>query len=127
LFFVFAVLNSGFLPAQAEAETLAELERLKSEPVSAAELTKAKNQILRDFVLSRQRVESLGEELGYAAVVLKDPNLLDTELDRFLNVTAEDIQRVAKKYFVPENGAVLEVYPASTGLADSESPPKAGN
>jgi zinc protease len=119
LFFVFAVLNSGFTPEQAEAEVLAELERLKNEPVSAAELSKAKNQILRDFVLSRQRVQSLGEELGYAAVVLKDPDLLDTELERFLSVTAEDIQRVAGKYFVSENSVVLEVHPAATGLADS--------
>jgi zinc protease len=117
LFFVFAVLNAGFTPADAEAEMLAELERLKSEPVSAGELAKAKNQILRDFVLSRQSVRSLGEELGYAAVVLKDPGLLDSELDRFLSVTAEDIQRVARKYFVPENAAVLEVHPAATGLA----------
>jgi len=120
LFFVLAVLNTGFTPAQAEAEVLAELERLKSEPVSAAELAKAKNQILRDFVLSRQSVQSLGEELGYAAVVLKDPELLDAELDRFLRVTADDIQRVARKYFVPENATVLEVHPAPTGLAGAQ-------
>ncbi len=120
LFFVFAILNSGFSPAQAEAEMLGELERLKREPVSAQELTKAKNQILRDFVLSRQSMQMLGEQLGYAAVVLKDPGLLDTELDLFLSVTAEDIRRVAKKYFVPENAAVVEVYPASIGLPSSE-------
>lgn len=116
LFFVFAVLNAGFTPAQVEAEISAELERLKTEPVPDAELAKAKNQILGDFVLSRQSVQSLGEELGYAAVVLKDPGLLDAELDRFLNVTPEDIQRVAQKYFVPENSAVVEVYPADSGL-----------
>ena len=76
------------------------------------ELGKAKNQILRDFVLSRQSVQSLGGELGYAAVVLQDPNLLDAELERFLAVTPEDIERVARKYFVPENATVIEVYPA---------------
>ena len=116
LFFVFAVLNNGFTPAQAEAEMNAELERLKAEPVSKAELTKAKNQILRDFVVSRQGVQSLGEELGYASVVLKDPRLLDAELERFLQVTAEDIQRVARQYFTPENATVVEVYPAASGL-----------
>jgi zinc protease len=112
LFFVFAILNSGFTPPQGEAEIAAELERLKSEPVSAEELAKAKNQILRDFVVSRQSVQSLGEELGYAAVVLKDPHLLDSELERFLAVTAGDIQRVARKYFVPENSTLLEIHPA---------------
>jgi zinc protease len=112
LFFVFAILNSGFTPRQGEAEMTAELERLKTEPVSAEELEKAKNQILRDFVVSRQGVQSLGEELGYAAVILKDPNLLDSELERFLAVTARDIQRVARKYFVDTNATILEIYPA---------------
>lgn len=116
LFFVFAVLNKGFTPAQAAAEIQAELDRLKTEPVPEAELLKGKNQILRDFVLSRQSTQSLGEELGYAAIVLKDPGLLDTELDRFMNVTAQDIQRVARKYFVPENLSVVEVYPAEGGI-----------
>jgi len=111
LFFVLAILNPGHTPAEAEAEMEAELNRLKSEPVSAEELAKAKNQILRDFVVSRQSVQSLGEQLGYAAVVLQDPYLLDAELERFLAVTPEDIERVARKYFVPENSTVVEVYP----------------
>ena len=111
LFFVLAILNPGHTPAEAEAEMEAALNRLKSEPVSAEELAKAKNQILRDFVISRQSVQSLGEQLGYAAVVLKDPYLLDAELERFLAVTPEDIERVARKYFVPENATVVEVYP----------------
>jgi len=121
LFFVFAVLNSGFTPAQAEAEMAAEIDRLKKEPVSLSDLSKAKNQILRDFVISRESVQSLGEELGYAAVVLKDYRLLDKELDCFLNVTPEDIQGVARKYFVPENATVLEVFPAATGLEEGKA------
>ena len=116
LFFVFAVLNSGFTPAQVEQELLAELDRLKTHPIPEAELAKAKTQILRDFVVSREGAQSLGEELGYAAVVLKDPGLLDAELDRFLSVTPQDIQRVAQKYFVPENSAVVEVYPSDGGI-----------
>ena len=119
LFFVFAVMNEGHTPAEGEAEVEAELERLKSELVPAQELEKAKNQILRDFIVSRQSDESRGEELGYAAVILKDPNLLDAELDRFLAVTPADVQRVAKKYFVPENLTVVEVYPAKSGTGDS--------
>ena len=111
LFFVFAIMNSGHSPAEGEAQVEAELTRLKTELVSDAELTKAKNQILRDFILSRQTVQSRAEELGYAAVVLKDPGLVNTELGRFLAVTPGDVQRVAKKYFVPENLTLVEVHP----------------
>ncbi len=115
LFFVFAIMNPGHTPAEGEAEVETELGRLKSEPVSLAELEKAKNQILHDFIASRETVQSRGEELGYAAVILKDPELLDAELARFLAVSPGDIQRVAKSYFVPENLTLVEVYPQAEG------------
>ena len=110
LFFVFAVMNDGHSPGEGETQVDAELSRLKNELVSGADLEKAKNQILRDFILSRQTAQSRADELGYAAVVLKDPELVNTELQRFLNVTPEDIQRVARKYFVKENKTLVEVY-----------------
>jgi len=113
LFFVFAVMNQGHTPGEGEAEVEAELARLKTQPVSNDELEKAKNQILRDFILTRQTVQTRGEELGYAAVVLKDANLVNTELARFLAVTPADIQRVAQKYFVAENMTLVEVFPKS--------------
>jgi len=113
LFFVFAVMNQGHAPAEGEAEVEAELARLKTQTVSNEELEKAKNETLRDFILSRQTVQTRGEELGYAAVVLKDANLVNTELARFLAVTPADIQRVAQKYFVAENMTLVEVYSKS--------------
>ena len=121
LFFVMAVMNPGHTPGEGKAAVEKELDRLRTEPVTAAELDKAKNQILRDFVQSRQSVQSLGEQLGYAAIILKDPELLDAELDRFLSVTSDDIQRVARTYFVPENSTLMEVIPAEGAV------PKAGD
>ena len=123
LMFVLAAMNPGHAPAEGRVELEAELERLKNELVSSAELTRAKNQILRDFLLARQNLQTRAEELGYAAVVLRDPQLVNTELDRFLAVAAADIQRVARKYFVPENVTIVEVYPR-TGAPAMESPPK---
>ncbi len=119
LFFVFAVMNNGYTPTEGETQVDAELRRLKTELVSEAELGKAKNQILRDFILSRQTVQSRAEELGYDAVVLKDPDLVDTELKRFMDVTPEDIQRVAQKYFIQNNKTVVEVYPKKEADAKS--------
>jgi zinc protease len=111
LFFVFAVMNSGHSPAEGEREVGSILEDLRNKPVSEAELDKAKNQILRDFILGRETDRRRAEELGYAAVVLKDPELVNTEPARFLAVTPEDIQRAARKYLVPENRTLVEVYP----------------
>jgi len=113
LFFVFAVLNSGHTPAEGEREVEAELARLRDEPVSATELDTAKNQILRDFIQGRETARGRADELGYAAVVLEDPELVNTEPARFLAVTPEDIQRVAAKYLLPENMTLVEVSPRS--------------
>jgi zinc protease len=126
LFFVFAVLNQGHAPAEGETEVEAELTRLKTQTVSNDELQKAKNQILRDFILSRQTVQTRGEELGYAAVILKDANLVNTEPARFLAVTPADIQRVAQKYFVPQNLTLVEVYPKSAAGNKQASGQRAG-
>lgn len=111
LFFVLGVLNATHTPAEGEREVDDEIARLRNTPVTPEELETAKNQIMRDFVLSRETTKSRADELGYDSVVLKDPELVNTELARFLAVTPADIMRVAQKYFVPENETVVEVTP----------------
>ena len=44
-----------------------------------------------------------------------DANLINTELDRYMKVTREDIQRVAKKYFNTDNRVVLYYLPKENG------------
>ncbi|MGH9359434.1 MAG: hypothetical protein ACRD1O_09725, partial [Terriglobia bacterium] len=56
---------------------------------------------------------------GYDTVVLKNPDLYNTEISRFMQVTAADIQRAAQKYFVPQNLTIVEVYPKSGGVRGS--------
>ncbi|HEV2351886.1 MAG TPA: pitrilysin family protein [Terriglobia bacterium] len=119
LFFVLAILSPGHTPAEGEREMDAELEHLKNEPVPPEELDKAKNQILRDFIVSRETVKTRGEELGYDSVILKNAELVNTEWARFLAVTPGDIQRVAKKYFAPENATIVEVFPRTNQASKS--------
>jgi zinc protease len=114
LFFVFAVLNPGHTPAEGEREVDSILAELRNKPVSEQELDEAKNQILREYIMGRETVRRRGEELGYAAVILKDPNLVNTEPQRFLDVTPEDVQRAVRKYLAPDNMTLIEVYPRTT-------------
>jgi zinc protease len=46
-----------------------------------------------------------------------DPNLVNTILDGFLAVTPEQVQRVAQKYLVPHNRAIVIRQPAGQGAA----------
>ncbi len=42
-----------------------------------------------------------------------DANLINNEIDRYMKVTREDIQRVAKEYFRKDNRVVLHYVPKS--------------
>ena len=111
LFIFRAVMNQGKTPAEGEKALESVLDRLKTAPVDARDLEKAKNQQIAATVLRRQRVESKADAIGLCAVVGKDVNLVNTELDRYLKVSAADIQRAARQYLVPAQRTVLVVEP----------------
>ena len=49
--------------------------------------------------------------LGQYALFANDPNLINTYIDRITKVTAADVQRVAKQYFVTTNRTVVITNP----------------
>jgi zinc protease len=113
LFWAYAIMNQGHTAEEGEKSLVAVLDQLKAEPVGAKELEKAKNQEISGFILGRDTDESKAVALGSAAVVGKNPDLVNTELDQYLKNTAADLQRVAKEYFVPQRSTVLIVTPTA--------------
>jgi zinc protease len=121
LFFVVAVMNQGHANAEGEKEIQGVLDQLKAAPLDAHELEKAKNQQTAAFILGRESDEEVASALGPYAVLGHDPELYNSDLARYLSVTPDDIERVAKQYFVPEHATLLEVeVPAAPA-------PQAGN
>ena len=88
---------------------------MKAEPISAAELQQAKNQFARDYILGRESNKDKAQTLGHAVVIHDDIKTADGEFDIFMNMTAADVQRVAQKYFTPENRLVLTIMPKGAG------------
>ena len=113
LFWAFAIMNPGHTAADGEKAVLGVLDALKDKPVDAKEMQKAKNQEISGFILGRDTDEEKAVAIESAAAIGKDPDLVNTELDRYLAATPADIQRVAKEYFVPEHATVLIVTPAA--------------
>src|SRR5689334_1872408 len=111
LFVLLAVLSEGKKPEDAEKSLLAEIKKLQDAPVSAAELDKAKNQIITDQLRQRETSNGKALALGEAAVLLGDPARVNTDLSRLQAVTAADVQRVMKKYFGDQNRLVLYYLP----------------
>jgi zinc protease len=111
LFFAVGIVQPGHTPEEVEKALIGELDRMASEPVSAHELERAKNQFARDYILGRETIQEKASQLAHAVVIHNDIRTADGEFDIFQRITAEDIQRVAKKYFTPTNRLVLTIMP----------------
>ncbi|MDV2996641.1 MAG: hypothetical protein N4J56_006295 [Chroococcidiopsis sp. SAG 2025] len=83
-----------------------EIERLKTEPVSAMELERVKTQAKADLL------RSLDSNMGMAQLLLEYEvktgswQNLFKELEAISQVSSADIQRVARRTFIPENRTV---------------------
>ncbi len=112
-FYFGAILAEGKKPEDGEKSLLAELRKIQDAPVTAAELDKAKNQLVTGALQSRETNDGKASELANAAVMLRDPARVNTEIDRLQAVTAADVQRVMKKYFTDNNRVVIYYLPES--------------
>ncbi|HVJ28133.1 MAG TPA: pitrilysin family protein [Vicinamibacterales bacterium] len=117
LFFAVAIVQPGKTPEEASNALIAELDKLRKEPITPAELQQAKNQFARDYIFSRESNKDKANQLAHAAVIHNDIKTADGEFDIFMNITQADVQRVAQKYFTPENRLVITIMPkgASAG------------
>ena len=85
--------------APATAETLAVLERVKTHPIDAARLKRAKTQMRVSHVRGSQTVEDVCSTLADDYMSTADVNFSDRYVERINRVTAEQIEAVARKYF----------------------------
>lgn len=103
----FGICNAGVDPKDLEEHMNIEIEKLHNELISEEEYQKIRNQQENNFVSSNSRMSGIAESLANYHVYFGDASLINNELDRYLAVTKEDIQRVAKKYFNLDNRVVL--------------------
>ncbi|MDO4571588.1 MAG: pitrilysin family protein [Planctomycetia bacterium] len=103
-------------PQQADGAlevALEHLYRLKTEPVTQVELAKAKKQKASELVFMRQTVQDRAEGLASSFLATGTPLFDELYVEQLQKVSAEDIQRVANKYFVPERLNIVKILPKS--------------
>jgi zinc protease len=112
LFWFWATPMPGQTPEKLETELSAHMERLKTEPVTDEELTRAKNQIEAAFVYQEDSIHQRASLLarfeligGYA--------MKDSFLAKVRAVTAADLTRVARAWFDPDKKSVGVLLPKS--------------
>ena len=94
-----------------EAAMNEEVAKLQNELISDEELKKLQNMLESDFISSNSTMAGIAESLADYHVYEGNTDLINTELDRYMAVTKEDIQRVAKTYFQESNRVVLYYLP----------------
>ena len=96
-----------------------QIDRIVNEPISMAELDKMKNQLRRNEVSGTTTVASKADRLGNYAVLFGNTSRVNQRLKEIEAVTIEDVQRVAKKYLVPNNRRDIRIEPSTGGMLKS--------
>jgi predicted Zn-dependent peptidase len=105
--FMFRVMPArGHTTQECEQAVYAQIEKLKTEPVSAQELAKAKTCSRAGLIRQLDSNSGLAAELTFYEVVTGDWRNLFQQLDKIEQVTAADVQRVAQTYFTKKNRTV---------------------
>jgi zinc protease len=103
--------RQGVDPPACEKAIYEELENVKSGLISDRELEKAKNNQLADFYREMRTINGRANTIGTYEVFMGDYNKLFDAAKSYSAVTKEDVQRVAKKYFGPNNRTVATLLP----------------
>ena len=96
-----ATIAYGHTTDEVIGEALSVIEGLRRQPPTEEELTRTKNRIEWDHVRQMANVGGFGgraNRLNSFNVFAGDPELLNTNIQRYLSVQAEDVHRVANAY-----------------------------
>ena len=114
LFAFYAVPTPGHTPEQMRTAIHAEIEKLKTEDVSDAELAMFKTRARAEILRSLDHNQGLAEELGTYQLRYGDWRMLFQQLNKIDAVSKADIRRVANEVFTAKNRtyAVIEFTPS---------------
>jgi zinc protease len=118
LFTFSAQMRPGVKADDVLAEVDKQVKELQDKPVGADELQKAKNLEQAEFVYGQDSIFNEAMQLGIYQM-LGDYKMIDQYIPSIDKVTADDVQRVAKKYLVKDNRTVAILEP--TGLLPKQA------
>lgn len=115
LFISLAIANQGVDADELRKLIDGEIDKVKDSVISDEEFQKLKNQIETESVNQNATDAGISENLAYYYTFYKNTNAINTELEKLLKVTKEDIKRVADKYLTHKNRVVLYYLPNQKG------------
>ncbi|TLY14733.1 MAG: insulinase family protein [Nitrospirae bacterium] len=123
LFYCFALVKPGQKVQEVEQALYRELELIHTTPPTEQELQRAKNQVEASYVFGQDSNFRQAMLLGQAESVGAGWRHVEQFLARIRSVTAEEVQRVARRYLIEDArtvGILIPVQPRSEPAALSE-------
>ncbi len=119
----FAVSCESADPAQSslddlKAAVLSEVARLRTEPVTQAELDRAKRKVLADIVQNNQTAQGVASTLAWEVISLGEPGYLRRYAQAVQSVTAKQMQEVAQRFLTDDKLITVELLPRPEGQPD---------
>jgi predicted Zn-dependent peptidase len=99
-------LVKGVKIEEAEKAISMELEKLKTEKITEAELQKVKNKTESMISFEDMSIMNRANSLAFYEL-LGDAKLMNTELDRYHKVTVDEVQQLSNEIFREENCSTL--------------------
>ncbi|WP_428153157.1 M16 family metallopeptidase [Brevundimonas sp.] len=102
-----AIMAQGHTAEEGVAALNAEIARLRDAPVTADELSEAKNELVASALRGRETMDDRATALGFALINTGSAAAADEEVAQIQAVTVADIQRVASKYLTPQRQSTI--------------------
>ncbi|WP_395945339.1 M16 family metallopeptidase [Brevundimonas sp.] len=102
-----AMMAEGHDLAEGESAMLAEVARLRDEPVSDGELQEAKTELVASLLRDQETIDRKAHDLGQALLMTGQASAADAEAAAIQAVTVQDVQRVARQYLTEETRIVV--------------------
>ena len=109
VFAAYGIVNQGVSSDRLDSLLSAQLDTIRTNGISAAELEKAKNAVRAGFISNRETTLGKAEELHHYKTFHDSIDEINTDLDKLLAVTSDDVKRVAATYLTPANLTLLIV------------------
>jgi len=116
----YAIMAEGESPDAGVVALRAEVARFRDEPVTAAELAEARNELIADILRNREGVDDRANAVGFALMWDGDAAAADRDVAALQAVTPADIQRVANRYLSEQRMITMRYLPADEAHPPSE-------
>ena len=100
---IYGIVNQGISADTLDGALGTQLDSIRANGISAAELEKAKNVLRAGFIGNRETTLGKAEELHHYRTFHNTLDEINSDLDRMLAVTSDDVKRVANTYLAPNN------------------------